>query len=161
MSMSMFLFVLRRGIQAGLLLASLGPLRSQLLYVANHSETYLSVIDTATNMVVGSPIQVGQSPLDLAITPDGSRAYVVLNDLRSASSVAVLDLATRTVIARIPLQGSGTKVAITPDGKRVYVASYLGKGLTVIDTATNTIVPMRNGAKDHRGCPLAESPADR
>ena len=45
-------------------------------YVANSSSNDVTVIDTATNMLVGSPIMVGTGPIGVAITPDGTRAYV-------------------------------------------------------------------------------------
>ncbi len=41
---------------------------------------------------------------------------------------------------QIDIGASSEPIAITPDGKRVYVAD--GKGLSVIDTATNTVVPV-------------------
>ena len=42
----------------------------------------VSVIDTATNAVTGSPITVGSGPTAVAFTPDGTRAYVTNNDGR-------------------------------------------------------------------------------
>ena len=36
----------------------------------------MSVIDTATNTVIGDPIPVGDGPYGVAVTPDGTRAYV-------------------------------------------------------------------------------------
>ena len=36
----------------------------------------MTVIDTATNQVIGSPIAVGSGPFDLAITPNGGNVYV-------------------------------------------------------------------------------------
>src|SRR5262249_11018448 len=39
-------------------------------YVTNENANTVSVIDTATNMVVGSPIAVGNNPLGVAVTPD-------------------------------------------------------------------------------------------
>jgi YVTN family beta-propeller protein len=44
-------------------------------YVANRSDGTVSVIDTATNTVVGT-IAEGDGPIAIAITPDGTRAYV-------------------------------------------------------------------------------------
>ena len=44
-------------------------------YVANTNSGDVSVIDTATNIVVAT-FAVGDSPSDVAITPDGTRAYV-------------------------------------------------------------------------------------
>ena len=48
------------------------------LYVANGASDTVSVIDTATNTVIGSPIviPVDQFSFGVAITPDGSKVYV-------------------------------------------------------------------------------------
>ena len=54
-------------------------------YVTNDSgSNSVSVIDTATNTVVAT-IAVGQFPFGVAITPDGTRAYVT-NTLDNKSS---------------------------------------------------------------------------
>ncbi|MCH7518326.1 MAG: hypothetical protein IH964_04780, partial [Candidatus Dadabacteria bacterium] len=45
-------------------------------YVTNAGSNNVIVIDTATNMVVGPPIPVGTTPIGVAITPKGTRAYV-------------------------------------------------------------------------------------
>ena len=55
----------------------------------------MSVIDTATNAVVGSPIAVGDAPFGVAVTPDGSRVYVA----NAGDDVSVIDTATNTVVA--------------------------------------------------------------
>src|SRR6266478_4562418 len=67
-------------------------------YVTNSGSNTVSVIDTATNLVV-STIPVGKVPDGVAITPDGTRAYVT--DAGS-STVSVIDIATNTVVATIP-----------------------------------------------------------
>ena len=54
------------------------------------------MIDTATNMVVGNPIPVGNSPVAIAVTPDGKHVYVANN---SENNVSVIDTATNTVEA--------------------------------------------------------------
>ncbi len=94
-------------------------------------------IDVATN-TAGTPISVGSGPFGIAITPDGSRAYVA-NEF--SGSVTPIDLATNT--AGTPITGVGilpSAIAITPDGSRAYVASLISNDVTVIDLATNTIV---------------------
>ena len=48
-------------------------------YVSCLGPGIVSVIDTATHMPVTKPIKVGPFPLGLAISPDGSRVYVVKN----------------------------------------------------------------------------------
>jgi DNA-binding beta-propeller fold protein YncE len=37
------------------------------------------VIDTKSNKMVGTPIEVGPFPLAVAVAPDGRRAYIVHN----------------------------------------------------------------------------------
>jgi YVTN family beta-propeller protein len=44
------------------------------VYVANNADSTVSVIDTATNTVIGAPIPVGLFPEGVAITPDGSKS---------------------------------------------------------------------------------------
>jgi YVTN family beta-propeller protein len=100
----------------------------------------VSVIDTATNTVIAT-IPVGDQhtlqPGGVAVSPDGSKVYVGVDD-NSSDSLSVIDTATNAVSATIPL-GSSTVggVAVTPDGSNVYAAS--GGAIFVIDTATNTV----------------------
>jgi YVTN family beta-propeller protein len=54
--------------------------------------------------VIGSPITVGTGPDGVAITPDGTRAYVADE---GASSVSVIDTSTNTVIGSPITVGSG------------------------------------------------------
>jgi len=75
--------------------------------------------------------------LGIAITPDGSRAYVANN---VSDSVSVIALATDTVIATVAMfQPVG--VALTPDSTRAYVtnSSEVFGSVSVIDTATNAL----------------------
>jgi YVTN family beta-propeller protein len=70
----------------------------------------VSVIDTATNTVVAT-IPVGMGPIGIAITPDGTRAYVT-NDV--SNTVSVIDTAANTVVETIPVGVRPVAVAITP-----------------------------------------------
>jgi YVTN family beta-propeller protein len=70
------------------------------VYVANFLDTTVSVIDTATNTVVGSPITVGAAPVGVAVTPDGSKVYVANV---ASDTVSVIDTASNTVTATIPV----------------------------------------------------------
>jgi len=94
------------------------------------------VIDTATNTVTGT-ISVGNAPQNVAVTPDGSKAYVTnFYD----NTVSVIDRATDTVSTTIPVFGSEPfGVAVTRDGSKAYVANFDSNDLSVIDTATNRV----------------------
>jgi YVTN family beta-propeller protein len=68
----------------------------------------------------------------VAVTPDGSKLYGT-----DGSGIHVVDTATYTVIATIPV--SGGSVAVTPDASKVYVTGP-DDSVSVIDTATNTVI---------------------
>jgi len=75
-------------------------------------------------------------PLAVAITSDGTRAYV---PDAGSNTVSVIDIATNTLVANIPVNG-GTGVAITPDGTRAHVTNQSSNTVSVIDTATNSVL---------------------
>ncbi|MGH6846264.1 MAG: YncE family protein [Methylocella sp.] len=107
-------------------------------YVENEVSATVSVIDTATNTVVGTPIPVGKEPLGVAVTPDGKHAYVAN---RGSGNVSVIDTATNMVVATVVVGNVPFNVAVTPDGKHAYVANIGSSNVSVIDTATNTVEP--------------------
>lgn len=116
---------------------SSGPVAGQLnAYIANVASNDISVIDTASNAVVGT-IAVGSSPEGLAVTPDGTRAYVANT---GSDTVSVIDTAAGVVVANIPVGHLPTGVIITPDGTRAYVANELSDSVSVIDATNNTVV---------------------
>jgi YVTN family beta-propeller protein len=81
--------------------------------VINGRDGTVSVIDTTTNKVVGSPIAVGTNPLQVAITPDGTLALVVNY---GSNSVSVVNTANNTVAATVAVGVGSLGVAATPDG---------------------------------------------
>ena len=65
------------------------------MYVTNRDNDTVSVIDTITNTVVGSPIKVGDGPQDIAYDPVNKRMYVTnFGD----DTVSVIDTTTNTVV---------------------------------------------------------------
>ena len=61
------------------------------------------------------------------------------NNDKYFSTVSVIDTATNTVTARVPVGTNPRGIAVTPDGTKVYVAINLYNTVSVIDTATNTV----------------------
>ena len=55
-------------------------------------------------------------------------------------AVSVIDTATNTVVATVPVAGGPFDVAVHPDGARLYIANGASGTVSVIDTATNTVV---------------------
>jgi YVTN family beta-propeller protein len=90
------------------------------------------VINTANDKVTAT-IPVGSFPVALAISPDGSLAYVC-NFVDG--TVSVIDTATNTVTATVSAGGPGDgAVEVTPDGTSAYVLNQ--NNITVLSTATN------------------------
>jgi YVTN family beta-propeller protein len=106
-------------------------------YVTNADDNTVSVIDTLTNTVIDT-IPVGNGPLGIAITPDGTRAYVT--NFFFGNTVSVIDTLTNTVIDTIPVGNFPEGIAITPDGTRAYVTNSGDGTVSVIDTITNTVI---------------------
>ena len=102
-------------------------------YVTNDEGNTVSVINTATNTVT-STITVGHRPLDVVVSPDGTRAYVTNRD---DNTVSVIDTNQATTIATIPVGATPLGVAINPAGTRVYVANSASDSVSVIETAPN------------------------
>lgn len=75
------------------------------------------------------------SPCGLALSRDGSRAYVT--DLEGGS-VHALDAAERSLLAStsiaVPYGAASCGLALTPDDRRVYVANRSNNLVTVLDT---------------------------
>jgi YVTN family beta-propeller protein len=82
-------------------------------------------------------VPVGTGPIAVAISPDGSTAYVA-NEY--SANVTVVDLATHSVVATLPDRQTPYAIAVSPDGKWVYVADYGTKTISLIDATTNTAV---------------------
>ena len=135
-------FVVLRLVALPLLVASHFAWAAPLAYVANFDDDSVSVLDTATDSVVGQAIKlpnpqddIALEPIDIAATPDGKHVYVA-ND--NASVVSVVDTATRAGIS-VDIGVNSTGIATTPDGKYAYVAEH-NPGVTVINTADNTVL---------------------
>jgi YVTN family beta-propeller protein len=111
-------------------------------YVTSTDTHSITVIEMATNAVVGSiPIGAGP-PQYVAFTPDGRYAYVsVYDEIRNTgNAVVVVDTSTRAVVASIPAEKFPYALAVSPDGRQVYVPNHDVNLISVVDTATNTVV---------------------
>jgi YVTN family beta-propeller protein len=123
------------------------------IFVTNDIPGTVVVIDSRTNTLVGSPIDLGAgtNPRGIVITPDGARAYVANS---STDSVSVIDTRTgQEVGPRIGVGETPTEIAITPDGKVAYVANEVS-GVSAIDTRTNQVLASTSGSNP-RGLAVA------
>src|SRR5260221_11500162 len=118
-----------------LLFATLGTsalLAGGLAYVSNPATSQLSVIDSATNTVVGT-ISVPGTPTTIAITPGGSRSYISLPTYTGQPELAVVDLSNRSVVGTILLPFNPGPIALSSAGTRAWILP---------DDGSNTAVPV-------------------
>jgi YVTN family beta-propeller protein len=75
--------------------------------------------------------QMYPSPVDVKLTHDGKRLYVVC---QGTNELAVVDSASRTVIARIPVGSVPRGLTLSSDEKRAYVTNSWSDTVSEIDT---------------------------
>jgi YVTN family beta-propeller protein len=124
-------------------------------YVTNYQAMTVSVIDIATNTVIET-VDVGERSIGVAVKPDGQEVYVIGTDdgtpftPAGTNNVIVIDTATDTVLRRFPSGGDSSLpdpadswlVAITPDGSKAYVTNRRSQTVSVIDTATESVLEL-------------------
>jgi DNA-binding beta-propeller fold protein YncE len=83
-------------------------------------------------------VDVGDDPTFIVITPDGRKAYAIIEQhLR----VVAIRTADRRIVADIDLAGRDLQDAvISPDGERLYVANRQVRRIEVIDTAADILL---------------------
>lgn len=85
-----------------------------------------------------SSTPVGRDPSGVAVSKDGSRAYVANSTDRS---VSVVNTATGALTTSIPVGGTPSAVAVdpSPGSSRAYVALKSSARVSVVDTSNNTV----------------------
>lgn len=87
--------------------------------------------------VVAATINVGDSPVGVAISPDGGTAYVANS---GSDSVSIIDTASNSVAATVATGIRPVGLAVSPDGSSVYVANAGSQSVSVIDASSGTLV---------------------
>ena len=106
-------------------------------YVTGSADSTLTPLETATNSAEG-PIVLHHNPTAIAITPDGTTAYVVY----PASGIRAITLATGTVGGMIPLTNPGA-IAITPNSETAYVTAFGEvRPITLATETRQTAIPV-------------------
>lgn len=100
-------------------------------------------IDTATDTISGTLNTGTMNPSGIAISPDGSRAYVT-NYFVTNPGVMVIDMATRQITGMIPTGIFPKSVFLTPDGSQAWVTFYQSSSISIIDTLTQTVTATVN-----------------
>lgn len=134
------------------------------VYIGNMGAHEVGIIDTK-NPVLARRVEVGSAfvmamvdmPNKLAdivgvanptLTPDGRFAYVADGD---SDQVAVMDTATDTIVATIPVGDEPWRAYASPDGTKMLVPNNGDQTVSVIDTATNKVIATFPAGEDMTG----------
>lgn len=100
----------------------------------------LNFVDLASNKVTSTMMMpFGVTPNGLAISPDGTTAYVG-NFTNPGQSILVINIATKTITATIQnVVAYPSGMTLSPDGSQLWVGSPLGVETDVIDTLSQTL----------------------
>ena len=71
-----------------------------------------------------------------AILASGPYAYITNYN---SNTVSVVDTASSSVLAEIPVGGGPYGVAVHPNGKKAYITNYAGQSVSVIDAVNNVV----------------------
>jgi YVTN family beta-propeller protein len=101
-----------------------------------------SLSQKSSKQFFGAAIRVVTLALFLAVFGAGAalaqtRAYVANN---VANTISVMDPATNTIVATIPVGARPQGIAVTPNGAFAYTANFSDNTVSVISAATNTVV---------------------
>jgi len=99
----------------------------------------ISFIDTSTNKVVATiATDSDTNPSGIAISPDGTRAYVTSFN-NTGSNVLVVDIQQTKILSQISVDAYPQSIFLSPDGSVAYVTFPFGNLVRLIDTLTGTV----------------------
>jgi YVTN family beta-propeller protein len=108
---------------------TIGPGASK-LYMKHYDLRCVSAIDLDSLVVTRIPL--GDNPIEVMLTPDGSQAYVT-----NRTSMSVIDTLANEA-APIAVGDLPRRLQISPDGKRAYVSNFGDGSVSIIDTVTQS-----------------------
>ncbi len=107
-----------------------------LLYVTTELDQAITIVDPATDRIVGRiPTTQPQSHM-LVLSHDGRFGYTANV---GPGTVSVLDLNTRKPLAVIPISSDTQRISISNDDRSVFTADQAKPRLAVIDTASRSV----------------------
>ncbi len=96
-----------------------GEKTRQKLYITNSAGDDVTVVDVATNKVIGR-IEVGPKPHGIAV-PAAQDVILVTIEGGKVGELVWIDPATDKVMKRMPIGPAPNQLAVTPDGKFAYI----------------------------------------
>jgi YVTN family beta-propeller protein len=129
------------------------------LYSVNQNDGTLSVIDLATHMEIGRTPELGSTPYDLMLAPNGTAAFVSLWGGKAGGAfmftegVVTVDLTTPTAPMPVgaPIMTGKAAEQMVMAGGKLYVATSDADAVAVIDPAGRDVTQAAPTAFDASG----------
>ena len=112
------------------------PVRN-LFYIINSHSDRVRIYNADRFRLEPDIIELGNSPGNFIVRPDGLRAFGAMN---ARNAIAVVDLETNETSDYIGVGFPPYAMAFNMEGTRLYVASRDSNAISIMDTATNEIV---------------------
>lgn len=118
-------------------------------YVSNEYGASISVIDVATDTVIGNIVLTRRPgevrPRGMAVSPDGRTIYVALSDFNprvetKEDKVVAIDVASNQVVAEYRVGTNPERVALSPDGTQLWAANENAARGTGFDLRTGRVL---------------------
>ena len=111
------------------------------IYVTNTVDNNVQVLNSNTGSVVATIPGIGSKPVDMALSPDGKRAYVAVTDpATGGSTIKFIDTSSNTITNNITIPGAISNIKVSGDGMTLYVVAY--GNIMYVNTAKGTIYDM-------------------
>jgi YVTN family beta-propeller protein len=141
----------------GILIAWAANAMAAKVYVANEDGGTVSVLDGTTFKALAN-VRVGKLPHNVQVAPGGRFAWVTNNGAANEAETAgghdgaaghgasapgevwVIDTATDSVVAKIPVGLHPAHVVLTPDARHAYVTNGGDDTVSVVDTTARRVV---------------------
>ncbi|NVN97702.1 MAG: choice-of-anchor D domain-containing protein, partial [Geobacteraceae bacterium] len=112
------------------------------IYIAHYGSNNVTVINGATDTVIGSGITVGTSPMAIAVNTETNKIYVANN---VSGTVSVIDGGLGYVTNTITVGSNPRGLAVNPFTNLIYVANWGSNSVSVIDGSTDTVTATVTG----------------
>jgi YVTN family beta-propeller protein len=115
----------------------------QEVYVISKGNRSLAVVDVIHGMRVQmmSIAPAGMDPQGVTVSDKMKRCYVSCSASHQVGMVVVVNIANdQQIIANITVEEEPGQMVLSPDHTRLYVANEYRSSISVIDTATNTVL---------------------
>src|ERR1700687_3014899 len=115
------------------LISSIAPLLAVILAL---TLALMVLAFTAKPASARSKSEIGErylSPLEMLLSPDGRRLYVVC---QASDELRVVDLDSGKVVTAVPVGRAPRGITSSPDGTQIYVTNSTDDTVSVVDAAT-------------------------